>query len=55
MGCFLDKPQKFYNKVFLFVGLKTLGTSVILFYWLIKLSVRPFQSIILIYIRVNLL
>ena len=47
MGCLLHWSPKFYNKVFLFVSLKTLGTFKKNFEWSIyKLSVQTFQSLI---------
>ena len=42
MGCLLHKSTKFYNNVFLFVGLTTLATFTE-FDWFIKLSVQTFQ------------
>ena len=48
IGCLLHQSPKFYNNVFLFVGLTTLG---ILIVWFIKLSVNKFQPLSLIYRR----
>ena len=53
MGCLIHKSLKFYNNVFNFVGLTTLGTE----FWLnasLELSFRTFQALILIYRRGNL-
>ena len=45
MGCLLHESPKFYNNVFLFVVLITLGTF--------KLNVQTFQPLIVINRRVN--
>ena len=51
LGFLLHYSPKFYNHDFLFVGLTTLGTVVVL--WLVgkKLSVQMIQSLIVIYKR----
>ena len=48
MRCLIHYP-KIYINIFLFVGLTTLGTLVILINWFIKLSVQTFQRLIQIY------
>ena len=50
LGCLLHKSPKSNNNVFIFVGLTTLGTvNWILIGWLIKLSVKTLQPLIVIY------
>ena len=47
-GCSIYQSPKFYNTVFLFFGLTTLGLLLKLIGWLFRLNVQTFQTLILI-------
>ena len=54
IGCLLHKSPKFYNIVFLFVGLRTLETFIK--FWVLKLSqLQTFRPLILIYIILRII